>query len=117
MRVFGLLVLAILLLSGMVAADTTGEIQHLLGFVAASPCKFERNGSVHDGPEARDHIKRKYEYYRDKVKTAEDFIKYSATRSKLSGKKYKIDCPGFDQMNTSDWLLNELSEYRKNSKG
>ncbi len=88
------LVLTMILLAGVAVADTEKEINHLLEFVAASPCQFDRNGTIHNGPEARDHMNMKYEHYRKKVKTAEDFIKYSATRSKLSGRKYKIHCPG-----------------------
>ena len=94
-------------------ADTTQEIDHLLGFVASSPCEFERNGSIHNGPEARDHMTMKYEHHRAKVRTAEDFIKYSATRSMMSGKKYKIYCPDSETVDASNWLLTELRDYRK----
>jgi len=56
----------------------------------------------------------KYEHYRKKIRTAEDFIRYSATESVFSGRKYKIHCAGSDVMNTSDWLLDELHKYRDN---
>ena len=111
------LVLTMILLAGVAVADTEKEINHLLEFVAASPCQFDRNGTIHNGPEARDHMNMKYEHYRKKVKTAEDFIKYSATRSKLSGRKYKIHCPDSSEMNSSDWLLNELKAFRKSEQG
>ena len=109
--------LTMILLAGVAAADATSEISHLLDFVAGSPCQFDRNGTIHNGPEARDHMNMKYEHYRKKVTTAEDFIKYSATRSKLSGNKYKIHCPGSSEMNASDWLLNELQEFRNGGQG
>jgi len=107
-------VLAVLLLTGIgtVIADTQQEIDHLLDFVARTDCQYDRNGTIHNGQEARDHINMKYEYYQKKVKTSEDFIKYSATKSKLSGRKYKIRCPGQSAMDSSVWLLNELQTYR-----
>jgi hypothetical protein len=98
--------------TGVLFADTQQEIDHLLGFVASSECEYDRNGTVHSGPEARDHINMKYEYYKKKVKTAEDFVKYSATKSKLSGRHYKIRCPEREVMDASEWLLNELQAYR-----
>ena len=109
------LILSLTLFAGSVLADTQQEINHLLGFVAKTNCQYDRNGTIHSGPEARDHINMKYEHYRKKVKTAEDFIKYSATKSMMSGKKYKIRCPGTEAVNASDWLLEELRHYRKAS--
>ena len=112
MQVIRAIILTLLLVAVDVAADTQEEINHLLGFVANTPCKYERNGTLYDGSQARDHINMKYEYYRDKVKTTEDFIKYSATKSTLSGKKYTIHCPGSEVMTASDWLLGELKAFR-----
>jgi hypothetical protein len=110
------LVLAMVLLAGSALAGTQEEIDHLLNYVANTSCKYDRNGTIHDGPEARDHINMKYEYYKKKVKTAEDFIRYSATKSLMSGKKYKIRCPGSEAVFASDWLLDELKAFRKNDK-
>jgi len=109
------LILTLILLAGSAVADTQQEIDHLLDFVAKTNCQYDRNGTVHSGLDARDHINMKYEHYRKKVKTAEDFIKYSATKSMMSGKKYKIRCPGAEAVNASDWLLEELHRYRKAS--
>ena len=106
------MVLAVLLQPGFLLADTRQEIDHLLGYVASSPCTFDRNGKIYSGPKARDHMNMKYEHYRLRVKTAEDFIKYSATKSMMSGKKYKIHCADSETMNANEWLLNELREYR-----
>ena len=109
------LIVALVLLAGTALAGTQEEIDHLLNFVANTSCKYDRNGTVHDGPEARDHINMKYEHYRKKVKTTEDFIKYSATKSLMSGKKYKIRCPGSEAGFASDWLLDELNAFRENA--
>jgi len=102
------------LFTGTAIADTQQEIDHLLAFVAGTTCQYERNGSVYDGARAEQHIKKKYEYFKNKINSAEDFIKYSATKSTMSGKQYKIHCENMATQNSSDWLLNELKKYRDN---
>jgi len=111
------LILAGLLFSATVIADTQQEINHLLEFVANTTCQYERNGDVYDGTRAEKHIKRKYEYFKDKINSAEDFIKYSATKSTMSGKQYKIHCENIATQNSSDWLLDELKKYRDDQPG
>jgi hypothetical protein len=106
------LILASLFFIGTAVADTQQEIDHLLGFVANTTCQYERNGSVYNGAKAEKHIKKKYAYFKDKIKSAEDFIEYSATKSTMSGKQYKIHCAEMPTQNSSDWLLDELKKYR-----
>ena len=93
-------------------AASTDEINHLLSYVESTECKYERNGTMHTGAEAAEHINKKYEYYQDDIKTTEDFIKYSATKSKMSGKYYKIHCAEKTAVKSKDWLLSELKRYR-----
>ena len=102
---------AIMVLSSNVQADTQGEIQHLLQYVENSGCEFERNGKVYDSKEARSHIERKYNYVRKYVGETEDFIKYAATESSMSGKKYQVICDG-NRQTSAGWLKTELSRYR-----
>jgi hypothetical protein len=94
-------------------ASTDDEISHLLSFVASTGCQYERNGTMHNGAEAVNHINRKYEYFLDKIESTEDFVKYSATKSKMSGKYYKIHCDGKLAVRSKDWLLEELMRYRR----
>ena len=108
------MVLIMLFLSVTVNADSVEEIDHLLGFVASSPCGFERNGKTYAGIEARDHILRKYDHFQNKINTAEDFIEYSATKSAFSGRAYQTHCPEVKVQNTADWLLGELQVFRNN---
>ncbi|MFV2055260.1 MAG: DUF5329 family protein [Thiohalomonadales bacterium] len=91
---------------------TDSEIQYLLRFISQSNCIFIRNGEEHKSQKAREHIERKYDYYRNKVNSAEDFIKYAATKSGFSGKKYMARCNG-KTIPSSQWLLHELSVFRK----
>jgi len=109
------LFVAVLLLSTFAFAvdkATEAEIDHLLAYVKKTECKYIRNGTVHDGQEAAEHIKAKYDHYKDEIKTTEDFIRLSATQSLISGKKYYIECTGQEKMQSSQWLLEELKRFR-----
>lgn len=104
----------LLLLVTVAQADMQKEIQYLLQYVENSGCEFERNDSVYDSGEARSHMERKYNYVKSRVSKTEEFIKYAATGSSMSGKKYYVTCNGARQT-SSEWLHNELSRYRKSS--
>ena len=93
-------------------ANTQTEINHLLNFIATTNCQYERNDTLHSGPAALEHIKKKYNYFKDDIQTAEDFIKYSATKSTLSGKYYHVHCNGQLTIKSDTWLLNELQRFR-----
>ena len=87
------------------------EINHLLQYIESSGCIFIRNGKESTPAEARVHIQEKYDHFRDRVKTTEDFIKYTATKSSISGKPYKVRCNGRETRN-ADWLHTELEKLR-----
>lgn len=110
-----LVVTFILLMSSASRADDTmqAEIQHLLNFVAASGCQYERNGDFHSPLDAKKHIEKKFNYYRDKINSAEDFVRLSATKSSMSGKAYFIHCKGQKKVRSSKWLLAELRRFRQ----
>jgi hypothetical protein len=97
----------------VVQADQKTEIAHLLEYVKTTPCKYIRNGTFHSGLEAANHIKEKYDYYKNDIASAEDFIRLSATQSTMFGNKYYIKCSGSPKMESSIWLLQELKKYRK----
>jgi len=97
-------------------ASTQDEIDHLLSYVESSGCQYERNGSMHTSQEAVEHIKKKYAYFSDDIHSTEDFIQYSATKSRLSGKYYKIHCPNNMPVKSQEWLLMELQAYRASNQ-
>jgi hypothetical protein len=109
----GLLCLLMLLLIHISsAAGITEEIESLLLFIEQSECTFVRNGNHYDSVKAREHIEKKYAYYKERISTAEDFILYSATQSSITGEPYMVICNG-ENMATSDWLNAELLALRK----
>ena len=89
------------------------EVLHLLEYLRNSDCAMERNGKKHDSEDAYSHVKRKYEYFRGEIRTAEDFIEYSASKSTMSGKFYRVFCKNESAVLTRDWLLEELHDYRE----
>jgi len=96
-----------------VPASQRAEVRHLLEFVAASDCVLVRNGSRHDASEAVAHIRKKYDYFRDEIHNTEEFIAYAASRSTLSGRAYRVECPGRPVIDSAQWLLRELARYRQ----
>ena len=97
---------ALLLLSLSVLADVPpeqqAEVEHLLATLKTSDCVMIRNGKEHDGEEAADHVRRKYDHYRDEIGNTEDFIAYSATKSLISGRAYQVQCPGEEPQPSAD---------------
>ena len=108
------LLLLLLLVCMPALADTASEIKHLMNYVKKTECTYIRNGSEHSGADAAAHIRKKYDYFNNKgkIKTAEDFIRLSATESTISGRKYMIQCPGQPKVESGKWLLKELKHYR-----
>lgn len=94
------------------AASPDEEIGHLMSAIAGSPCAFIRNGVAYDGKTALAHVKDKYEYYRNEIRSAEDFIALAATKSVLSGRPYLVQC-GARTMPAADWLSRELATFRQ----
>jgi hypothetical protein len=88
------------------------EIDHLLNFVAASSCTFVRNGSEYPPDQAREHLAGKYKFAGSRISTAEEFIKYLATQSSMSGELYHVKCNKTDGL-AGVWLTDELNRYRK----
>ena len=116
-RVFKALVLAALVACApppTLAASPEAEIDHLLDFIGASPCTFIRNDVAYDGAQAVDHIKDKYDHYRDDIHSAEDFIALAASKSAMSGKPYLVTCDGTTEP-AADWITRELNAFRQRS--
>lgn len=95
-------------------ARAQAEIGHLLEYVATPGCQFQRNGSWHDGAEARGHLQQKYDYLvkRKLVTDAESFIARAATESSMSGSAYQVKCGDGKAVASAVWLKEELQRFR-----
>ena len=71
---------------------------------------FIRNGSEYSGEQAEHHLRMKWENAGSKVKTAEDFIKYCASESSFSGKKYQIRFADGKTVYSEDYFHEQLKK-------
>lgn len=94
------------------AAGAHGEIEFLLSFVAGSDCVFLRNGKEYKGQQAAEHLAKKYNYVKSRIKTPEDFITKIASRSSMSKRPYKVRCEGKELL-TEKWLNEALISHRE----
>jgi hypothetical protein len=108
-----LILLVILVVSHRAESEegVNREINHLLQYIENAGCTFIRNHKAYDGAEARAHIQKKYDYFKARIKTTEDFITYAATKSTMSGKPYKVRCKG-REIFCAEWLNVELAKFR-----
>ena len=110
---FFALALLLLWITPANAAETLDQtIDYLLQYVANSKVVFIRNGSEHTPAEAVDHIKAKYAHFKGEIKTPEDFIRLSASKSLLSGKPYLVRESNGKEMRLDTWLNEALKAHR-----
>jgi hypothetical protein len=88
-------------------------ISYLLDYVSKSDCTFIRNGVPHTGKEAANHFRSKYEHFESEIKTPEDFIQMSATKSMITGKPYLVKTTEGREISCAEWLGKVLADYRK----
>lgn len=119
MKHFPLVALALALAPGLAgaapSADARREITQLIGSLDGSQCQFQRNGSWYGPADARSHLQRKYDYLlkKDMVDTAEQFIERAASQSSMSGKAYRIRCPGQPEQTSAAWFGARLQALRQ----
>lgn len=90
------------------------EVVALLDQLAASGCRFHRNGSWHSGRDAREHLLQKLEYVEKyaSVTSAEQFIDLAAAKSSVSGQPYQVQCATADPVPSATWLKRTLQSIR-----
>ena len=85
------------------------KIQSLITTVEKSQgLQFIRNGSAHDPAAAANHLRLKWKNAGKRVHTAEEFIRYCATGSSMSGKPYQIRFASGKTVNSADYFHAQL---------
>jgi hypothetical protein len=92
--------------------NVPARIQDLLAFVENSGVTFIRNGKKHNATDAAEHLRKKRDHYQKDIRTPEDFIRLTATKSLMSGKKYQVVTREGKTLLASDWLLAALGRLR-----
>ena len=114
MKLYSLFAIVVTLVTTQLArAESLDEsINYLLDYVAHSNATFIRNGQTHTPAEAVNHIKAKYEHFKGEIKTPEDFIRLSASKSLLSGQPYLVRTAEGKEMRLDAWLTDALKKHR-----
>lgn len=90
-------------------------IQWTLQIVETSPCLFIRNGATHNGREAAAHMRKKARHFAKKIHSVDDFIRYAASKSLLTGQAYRVRCPNQPERTSAEWLLEKQKPPHKTS--
>ena len=61
-------------------------------------------------------MQKKYEHFRNEIKTPEDFIRLAATKSLMSGNPYYVKLKNGEKITSETWLLKALEAYREKQK-
>ena len=93
--------------------DLSQTISYLLSYVEKSECIFIRNSREYTGKQAAEHMQRKYGHFKSEIKTPEDFIRLTATKSLISGKPYMVKVKTGKVIASETWLLKALETYRQ----
>ncbi|MEY2487112.1 MAG: hypothetical protein QOH39_2760 [Verrucomicrobiota bacterium] len=110
---FAIALCAITFAAGLFAAESLDQtINYLIDYVARSNASFIRNGTPHTPAEAVAHIKAKYEHFKPQIKTPEDFIRLSASKSLLTGQPYLVRTTDGKEMQLDAWLTDALKAHR-----
>lgn len=116
-RIISIVIMLALGISSQALANSTdAEIKHIPQYVRKSNVIFIRNGREYQSSEAIKHLVRKRDYFKDQIKTAEDFIRLCATKSLMSGEPYRIITKDGHVEESSKWLMAELKRFRKQKK-
>lgn len=81
------------------------------GVETAKGVVFIRNGSEYDGAAAGKHLRMKLNYAGERLKTAEDFVKYCATESSLTHRKYHIRLADGTTAEAAVYFADKLREF------
>lgn len=96
------------------------KIAALLDTITTSKIEFIRSGQAYSPARARAHMEFKLGRAGDRIKTAEQFIEYIATRSYLTGSPYLIRFPDGKTVPAGSWLRQKLAiiiaEHEKKRK-
>ena len=116
MKRYPIRLLALLcLMAGSALAQDSGEaakIRYLIESVETlQGATFIRNGSEYDAKRAADHLRLKLKRAGDRVKTAEDFIRYCGSKSSVSGKAYRIRLSDGTTLDTETFFRKQLKAF------
>jgi hypothetical protein len=98
--------------AGELAPLEAAKIQYLITAIATlDHAVFIRNGTGYDARTAADHLRLKLRNAGSRVRSAEDFIKYCASVSSISGEPYRIRFADGYTVTSEAFLRGKLAAY------
>lgn len=98
--------------TGSQKENTKEAITYMIDRVANSHLVFTRNGTEYSSREAADHIRKKCEYFKSRIKTPEDFILVCASKSIASGRPYLVTTAR-GKIPVEKWLGEMLTDWKR----
>jgi hypothetical protein len=115
---FAALAVSTLAYASELPMQEAARIEYLIATVGSLPqAQFIRNGATYDTKAAVDHLRLKLRFAGSRVRTAEDFIRYCATESSVSGEAYQIRFADGRVVPSAQYLLQKLGEYDRQHRG
>ncbi len=118
-RALAMLLGSVLLVASVRSGATSpdgGEERRIEFLIAAvgslQGAQFIRNGVSYDAKAAADHLRLKRQKAGSRVVTAEDFIRYCASSSSVSGQPYRIRFADGHEVTSEAFLRGQLANYR-----
>jgi hypothetical protein len=109
-----LVVLVLLLVVRAYAQDSreAAKIRYLLESVEGlEGAKFIRNGKAYDARSASNHLRLKLKNAGDRVRTAEDFIKFCGSKSSMTGVPYLIKLADGTTVKAEEFFRKKLMAF------
>lgn len=86
------------------------RVADLLRWIEDSPARFLRNGQEHAGVRAASHLRAKFVHSGAEVRSVDEFIERTASRSDASGEPYVVRMQDGTEQKLADWLRVRLRE-------
>jgi hypothetical protein len=113
------IVLILVVISAFLVSTPTSEEQRIMALIdyieSLENAVFIRNGHEYPAAKAAKHLENKRKKAGKRIKTAEDFISYLASKSS-TGEPYKIRFEDGTVKNTKDVLRKELNRIEQENR-
>src|SRR5215831_16816927 len=106
---FAFACIAIVARAADIAPAEKAKIEQLIASITSLPnAQFIRNGTAYDAPAAGDHLRLKLKNAGSRIKTADEFIRFCASTSSVSGEPYKIRFADGREVTAEQFLRQKL---------
>jgi hypothetical protein len=96
----------------------TEKIELLINTIETmQDARFIRNGKEYSSAKAAQHLRKKWSHVKKRISTADQFIKYIASKSSISNKPYQIKMADGTIVSSESVLRKKLGEIDASSPG